>query len=110
MGLCGKVIHRNRDAAITAAAELMAHGRDVGRRRLNVYSCAKCSGYHVGHRPRVLLKDRQVAVPPVVEEVAKERCECACRKAATKTIKTPRGPMRVCAHHAELVFRSDRTA
>ena len=90
--------------ALIAAAEIIAAGRDVGHRPLNVFRCEACQDWHVGHRPIVLARKPDPSVNPVADPVA--RCECACRKPATTQIHTHRGPLTVCAKHAERIFAS----
>lgn len=93
-----KVRHATRDGAISAAFRLLAKDNDAGHRPINVYRCAKCGDFHVGHRPKRLVSSR-ATTPPVVDN--SPRCECACSRLARVEVMTPRGAVRCCDRHAK---------
>jgi hypothetical protein len=92
-----KVRHRGQDSALAQAVRFEA-GRLPRDRPMNVYRCARCGDWHVGHRPKA--RSAMVAAPAPEPSETPARCEANCKKAATTTVWTPRGEMRVCGKHA----------
>lgn len=43
---------KTRYADQAAAVRVMIRAKERGEKNLNTYRCARCSGWHIGHKPR----------------------------------------------------------
>lgn len=48
--MCRKIRHATLDSAGQHLVELVLTGKAKNPKRLHVYWCKRCKGYHVGHR------------------------------------------------------------
>lgn len=101
-----KVRHAHESLAIAHAIRLQRRGNDAGHRPLNVFRCAVCGDWHVGHRPKVTAAIAVTTARPAREAVVARDvpvgpvCACApCKKRAQAMVMTPHGAVDVCQNH-----------